>query len=132
MMRRRPEDSALGFLVAQLRRARAARGRFGSVKITQAKLAKKIDVSRVSIAHIETGRKSMSRFHFDKMCDQLDITCQGVKFSWRLHHMGDWAYVPIGAELIVTCRSSGNILLQGIVTRGSTGNFNLEIDVTGR
>lgn len=128
----RPEDSALGFLVAFLRRARASRGRFGGVKITQAELAKKIGVSRVSIAHVESGRKSMSRFHFDKMCDQFDITCQGVKFSWKLHQIGDWAYVPIGASLIVTCRSTGNILLRGIVTRGSSGNFRLDSDVTGR
>ena len=129
----RPEDSALGFLVASLRRVRGQRERFTGHRrtMTQAELAKKIGVSRVSIAHVETGRKSMSRYHFDKMCDQLDITCQGVKFTWRLHHMGDWAYIPIGASLNVTCRSTGNILLHGIVTCSSTGNFRLESDVTG-
>ncbi len=130
----RPEDSALGFLVASLRHVRHGIERYTSRRrpMTQAQLASKIGISRVSIAHIETGRKSMSEKVFNKMCDQLDITCQGVEFGSHHHHMGHWAYVPIGKRLIVTCRSTGNILVDGIVTRGSTGNFRLESDVTGR
>lgn len=118
----RAENNAIGLLVYQLR--------WANRPMTQAKLAKMIGLSRASVAHIETGRKGMSRSSFYKMCDQLDITCRGVKFGWVLHHMGDWCYILPGAELIVTCRSTDNILLQGIVTSSSTGNFRLESDVT--
>lgn len=132
-MRCRPEDSALGFLVATLRRKcqELAKYTLRPRPMTQADFARKIGISRVSVAHIETGRKSMSKEVFNRMCDQLDITCQGVKFDWRMHHMGDWAYIPIGARLIVTRRSTGNILVDGIVTRAGAGNIRLESDVTG-